>query len=1014
MALIKQPLDISFAQGMDQKTDPFRVQPGKFLSLQNSVFDKAGRLTKRNGYGSLPTLPDETSKFLTTFNGNLTALGTEIEALGIGSDQWFNKGYLQPISLITLPLIRSNTNQSQADTSISPNKYVCTVFTDNVPVSGVLVAEYKYGVADSVTGQNIVEPTLLVTGGSTFGTPRVFLLNNYFVIIYTNLIGGASHLQYIAISIYNPNFVTAPVDISTSYNPSTTVAWDGLVVNSKLYVAYNTTSGGQSVKVTYIAPTLGAPVASHTYSGQIATMFSLAADLTTPSLPIIYISYYNLSTTDGFVLAVDQNVNPILAPTAIIAGPTILNLASTAKNGSVTIFQEVKNAYGYDPTIPTNYIQEVNVTQSGTVSATTVVVRSVGLASKAFLFKGISYFLGVYFSVYQPSYFLINQNGLVISKLAYSNGGPYDTTGLPNVSLTNDVAQLSYLYKDLIQAVNKTQNPTTSEGVYTQTGINLASFDMDIGQITDAEIGNNLNISGGIIAAYDGYEAVEQGFFLWPDNIEVTTSTSGGSISAQEYFYQVTYEWSDNQGNNFRSAPSVPVSITTTGSTSSNTIFIPTLRLTYKIVNPVKIVIYRWSTGQQTYYQVTSVEVPLLNDPTVDYITYVDTLADSSIVGDNIIYTTGGVLEDVSPPSSSLLSIFNNRLWLVDAEDQNLLWYSKQVIEATPVEMSDLLTLYVPPTTSTTGSTGPITALSPMDDKLIIFKQNALGYINGIGPDNTGANSSYSDFVLINSVVGCTNQQSIVFMPQGLMFQSNKGIWLLGRDLSTQYIGAPVEDLTTGALVQSAVNVPFTNQVRFTLDTGITLMYDYYFGQWGTFVNVPAISSTIYQNLHTYVNDLGQVFQETIGMYLDNTSPVLMAFTTGWISLAGVQGYERFYQMYLLGQYITPFKLNVQLAYDYNPSFQQATILTPSSPSPAWGGDALWGSNQLWGGPSQIFEERLFPDKQKCESFQVSMNEIYDPSFGIAAGAGLTLTGLNLIVGMKRAFRTQSAAKSFG
>ena len=56
------------------------------------------------------------------------------------------------------------------------------------------------------------------------------------------------------------------------------------------------------------------------------------------------------------------------------------------------------------------------------------------------------------------------------------------------------------------------------------------------------------------------------------------------------------------------------------------------------------------------------------------------------------------------------MALFDTRLWMVDAEDQNLLWFSKQVIEATPVEMSDLLTMYIAPTTSSEGNTGPITA----------------------------------------------------------------------------------------------------------------------------------------------------------------------------------------------------------------------------------------------------------------------------------------------------------------
>ena len=119
--------------------------------------------------------------------------------------------------------------------------------------------------------------------------------------------------------------------------------------------------------------------------------------------------------------------------------------------------------------------------------------------------------------------------------------------------------------------------------------------------------------------------------------------------------------------------------------------------------------------------------------------------------------------------------------------------------------MSDLFTFFVPPTTATQQSTGPIKSLCPMDDKLIIGKDNALLYINGNGPDNTGANNQYSDPIFITSGVGCSNQNSIVLIPNGLMFQSNKGIWLLGRDLGTQYIGKDVESLVNMNVVLSAL-----------------------------------------------------------------------------------------------------------------------------------------------------------------------------------------------------------------
>ncbi len=1014
MPLQKQPININFIQGLDTKTDPFQVSPGKFLTLQNSIFDKGGRLTKRNGYSPLGPLPDETSKFVTTFNNNLTAIGTSLLAYSSANETWINKGHLQPIDLSVLPLYRSNTNQTQADSAIATNGLVCTVFTNSTP-SGVL---YQYVIADSVTGQNIVPATTL-NGAVTYGTPRVFLLNSYFIIVYTTEVGGTYHLTYIAISTSNPSVASAPADLADAYTPSTTVAFDCLVVDSRLFYAYNTTSGGQAVVVRYLSPSF-VVVTPAIYTGEIATMFSLTADNTTASNPTIYVSYYNLPTTTAKVLAVDINLNTILAPTTWDTADTILNLASTAQNGSVEIYSEIYNTYTYNG-VQTDYINKVNVTQSGTVGAITVLVRDVGLASKAFLYNGTPYVLTVQDSEFQPTYFLINSLGQVVSELAYENAGPYYLTGLPNYSEpTPGIFSIPYLYKDLVQAVNKTQGAASAAGVYAQLGVNLSTFDFTVSTVSTAEIGNNLNISGGFINAYDGVAPVEQGFFLWPENI--FTTTTSGSMAAQEYFYQVTYEWADNQGNLFRSAPSVPLAVTL-GSTGGVTLYIPTLRLTYKITNPVKIVIYRWSEGQQIYYQVTSITEPLLNNPTVDFVTYTDTQPDSAIIGNNIIYTTGGVLEDIGPPASNLLTLFNNRLWLVDSEDRNLLWFSKQVIESVPVEMSDLLTLYVAPTTGSEGSTGPITAIAPMDDKLVIFKANALGYINGTGPDNTGSNNQYSDFTLINSVVGCTNQLSIVFTPNGLMFQSNKGIWLLGRDLSTNYIGAPVELLTTGATVQSALNIPMTNQVRFTLDTGITLMYDYYYNQWGTFINVPAISSTIYQSLHTYINALGQVFQEDEGSYLDNSSPVLMAFTTSWIAISGIQGFERFYQMYLLGEWLTPFKLNVQLAYDFNNSMVQSTIVTPEQSPSTWGSQQLWGSGSTWGSSNidtsiessaAVFKARVFPQRQKCESFQVSVNELYDSQYGTIPGAGLTLSGLDLVCGMKRGFRTARASRSFG
>lgn len=1008
MALQKQAIPLNFAQGLDTKSDRKQVELGKFLMLRNSVFTKAGMLQKRNGYGYLTALPDTTFNYLTTFQGNLTAIGDKLEALVAGAKQWVNKGSLQPIDLNTLPLIRSNTNQSQSDTAISTNNLVCTVYTD-VQTAGTV---YRYAIADSVTGQNVVAPRAIpVTSGTVTGSPKVFLLGRYFIIVFNNVITGVPHLQYVAIPVANPSSVSTNVNISSTYVPSSTLAFDGVVVGSKLFMGWNDTG---AVKVTYLSSALVLQ-APFSYVGEVATIMSLSADVTNPSSPVIYLAYYDSGSSTGYVFCVDQNLNRITTRALILSAVTALNITSAAQNGVCTVFYELSVASA-GPVNPVHIIAYKTVTQNGTVSSQTTTARGVGLASKAFIINSVIYVLSIFSTTFQPTYFLLTKAGLVVTKFAYQNAGPYYITGLPSVTTVDDsTAQISYLFKDLVEAVNKTQGNASPAGVYSQLGINLVTLTFDANSTSTAEIGGNLNLSGGFLWGYDGYVPVESGFFLYPENNVVSISSSGGAMENLQYFYQITYEWADNQGNVFRSAPSVPEEANLTGGSAnanSVTLKISTLRLTYKTANPVKIVIYRWSTNQQTYYQVTSITAPTMNSTTVDYITYTDTLADSSIIGNNILYTTGGVLENTGVSAAKAVTLFNNRLFYISSEDRNLLGFSKQVIEATPVETSDLLTIFVAPTIGAQGSTGSLETFAPMDDKLILFKRDAMLYINGNGPDSTGANSQYSEPQLITATVGCSNQRSIVFTPNGLMFQSDKGIWLLGRDLNTTYIGAPVEAYTDVATVTSAICVPGTNQVRFTMSSGITLMYDYYYGQWGTFINVPAVSSTLYNNLHTSIDSFGRLLQETPGVYLDGAAPVLMSFSTSWVSMAGLQGYQRSYFFYLLAEYLSPHKLIVQVAYDYNPSIALTKIIDPKIASPLYGGDSLWGGGSPWGGPENIEQWRVFLDRQRCESFQITVSEQFDPTPGQVAGAGFVMSGINMVVGVKKGYLPIRSARS--
>lgn len=1011
MALQKQPISIPFALGLDQKTDKWQLAIGNFLSLVNSVFTTGKQLTKRNGFPQLTALPTNSqASTITTFNDNLLAIGNSVYAYSNPANTWSNQGYFQSLSLSVQPLIRTAYSQTVVDAAVAVNGLVCTAFLDGD-------GSYKYQISDSTTGQSIIPITLLP---ATATLARVYTLNNYFVITFLDTVSASTHLQYIAIPIYNPTLPTAATDIGTTVN-SLTAGYDGASSNNSLYFAWANGAGGISAASLSSSFVVSATVVVGT--GHTATLMSVAVD-NSQSTAIVWISAYASSNT--YTWAINQNLLPVVGPVHSITGEALAAITSSATStgnvSTLNLFYEVINTYSYD-SIRTDYINTNTVTQAGTVGTETTLLRSVGLASKAFRMNGVNYMMVVYgqsfVTSYQPTFFLMNgSNGDLIGKLAYSNAGGYMTTEiLPKVQVTGTEAQVAYLYADQIQAVNTTQGAANPSGVYAQTGINLATWNFSNSKsLSTAEIGHNLHISGGFPWMYDGVKPVEHGFNVWPEPILAVPSTTGGSMSAQVYFYVWVYEWTDAQGNIHRSAPSIPFEVTTTSATSSVLVDIPTLRLTYKTApNVVRLVGYRWSTAQEIYYQITSVTAPLLNNTTVDSVTYLDTQSDAQIIGNNILYTTGGVVENIAAPATSIMTLFDTRLWLVDAEDPNLLWFSKQVIEATPVEFSDLFTFYVSPTQAAQGSTGPITALAPMDDKLVVFKADAIYYINGIGPDNTGTNNQYSPPTFIAGTVGSVDQDSIVLMPSGLMFQSDKGVWLLGRDLSTQYIGAPVEGFN-GDSVTSALCIPGTNQVRFTVS--------------GT------ISSTLFKSMHTILDENGVICQETAGNYTDNTNstmlmydyyfnqwgtfnlvnaPVTISFTTAWINLAGVQGYERAYHFFFLANYLSPHKLQFGIAYDYNPSIYQAPLVSPSNYAGLYGNTTytpIYGNGDPYGGIGPVEQWRLFLDKQKCQSFQVSMQEVFDPSFSTEPGAGLTMSGLNLIVGIKKGYRPIASSGS--
>lgn len=993
MALQKQGYNFNFGRGLDRKTDPFQVEAGRFLLLENSTFKDGVSLSKRNGFADVTTLPVTTQSKLTTYNDSLVSTGTNLYAFNANNNKWVNKGSALPVNLNKFNVISSSLAQTGADSATASNGLTCTTYME--------AGAAYYQINDSISGSQVVAKTALPTAAKN---GRVLILDKYFIVMFVT---STPTLQFVAIPIAN---VIAPLAAATiGATSGVDAAYDAHVVNNRLFVAFDASDVGGAVRIQYVTSTLAISSAI-IEATEVGNLFSVTSD-TSGATPVIWVSWYRTSSGVSKHAAYSYaNLSDVLAVTTGINTAVVTQLTSLATAGVLTYYYQVTETYSYTPNARTDRLYKNTLTVAGTLGTAVSFARSLGLASKAFYAESdVTYMLAAYGGALQPTYFLIDSSGNIVAKLAYGNGGGYITSFvLPSVVSYDSQYHIAYLFKNTVQAQNRQQTSTVA-GIYSTTGVNIVRFTLESAKQYSFEVAGSLHLTGGLLWQYDGNLPVEHSFNVYPEDVTVTTSGAGGLITAQTYFYQVCYEWTDAAGNLHRSAPSVPVTIVTTGATSSNTINVPTLRLTYK--TSVRIVIYRWSTAQQNYYQVTSISSPTMSTTSANSIAYVDTLADSSIIGNTLIYTTGNVIENIAAPACNHGALFKDRLCLISAEDPNTIWYSKQVVQNTPVEFSDQFTIYVSPTSGAQGSTGKLSALSAMDDKLILLKKAAAYFITGNGPDNTGANNDFSEPIFVTSTVGCDAPDSIVFMPKGLMFQTDKGIWLLDRSLNSSYIGADVEAYNAEVVV-AALSIPKTNEVRFNLLNGAILMYDYYYGQWGTFTgNIQSVSSCLYQNYQTFVNSFGQVRQESPNTYLDGASPVLMKFRTAWFKLTGLQGFQRAYSLSLLATYLTPHKITIETAYDFNPAPSQTTVFTPSNFNAPWGSDSLYGGSSPWGGPSNVEQERIFFDKQKCQAIQLTFTESFDASLGQVAGAGFVMSGINILIGGKDTKPRLSAAQ---
>jgi hypothetical protein len=661
---------------------------------------------------------------------------------------------------------------------------------------------------------------------------------------------------------------------------------------------------------------------------------------------------------------------------------------------SVEVYMEFENTT--DPHL--SFIERAALWFDGTTLSVSTVSSSfkktVGLASKAFITDGASYVMTQHQSPLQSTYFLVRNDGFISSRnFSGLAGGFASKSGLPRVTgsfLT------SLTVKNAFAADGDTFVLSSNSGI--------ARLDLGIDSSTynNRQLGQNLHMAGGLLLNYDGDTVTEHGFNLFPENITFSQDASG-TLANGFYYYQVTYEWVDAKGQIHRSAPSVQ-DRREVASTSNDRIIltIPTLQLTAKVAparSNVRIVIYRGLVNDfQVMYRLGEIE----NNPAVDTVTFNDSnaITPTVLATQPVLYTTGGVVENIAPSSCSTVTLHKNRLFLGGLDEIGFISYSKEFVSGEGVAFSDFFTIPVDP------ASGNVTALASMDDKLIIFKKDAIYSLVGDGPLDTGAQNNFSLPQFITSDLGCENPRSVASINDGILFKSDKGIYLLTRDLQTVYVGQGVEDFNN-LTISSAVVLEDVNEVRFTTSDGIALVFNYEFNQWSTFSNYEAVSAINGLGSYLHLKSDGTVRKES-SAYLDAGAKIKMAIETSWLAFAGIQGYQRIRSWMLLGDFLTDHYTKVKLYYDYE-KFASETVyfnVDNGLELSYYGDDVTYGDSVVYGGTgSGVFQFTSQPRIQKCQSMKMRIEDIDTKVAG--GGGSFNLVGLTLEVGSKQSLTKQ-------
>lgn len=491
------------------------------------------------------------------------------------------------------------------------------------------------------------------------------------------------------------------------------------------------------------------------------------------------------------------------------------------------------------------------------------------------------------------------------------------------------------------------------------------------------ERGGYLLYPGACPKMYDGRSVFEIGFHHPPDIIFNAGTTAGSGFS-----YVAVFESVDGRGKRHVSGVSFPVST----SDNPNSVAVGMTISTYGLgqgSNTVKISIYRNRTGGSEYFFVKSID----NSTTSGSTGFTDNVADANL--GEPLYTTGGLLENEALPACHSLKLYQNRIWSA-LSLQNSYQHFEEDDSGFFEGTSSFYQVQVPAT--------PV-GLSELQNKLLLFTEGGVYMLYGDAPGRTGTDGSLSIPQRVLEL-GSLNPEVCIEDEDGVWFLTTNGLRHINQSLTLTRDQAGMPWGTeAGDLFSTMTNTPFLARKMVSREeiwfitkystSGSVLVYSLKSKTWSrrwSFINGGGLElypfGSYVAPVAVHYNDRVAIIDE-YNVTSGNARRPVSSFTTPWIRLDGLSGFQRIYEIILLGhgQACTASEgMRVSIAYDYDETIVDYFTSTSS------------------GGNANVYEMKLKPSVQKCEAFKLTIQQSGDTS---QPTKYVTLVGMDLLIGVK-------------